>query len=311
MLRGDYLGFAAGGVAAAAAGCCAWWRWRGAAERRLGRASRGTVGEIRRFAVKGLSGDLLTSAELEADGGLPDDRRWALMKGGDEGAEFDPQNPQWVHKKHFYCAYSCAKEVWRLSTRYSDSTTELNIHVRESGEAGKFRLNDAAGRRQAEIFLGRHFGDDRLRIVSADVPHQFGNTPAGLKRWKYGRLLHIINTQTVADFSARAKCKVGYRRFRANVVLTLEQPWVEFEWVGRRVRIGSCVIEVVCRSVRCPAVNFNPDTGEEDCEVTTELPRLFPQHGPYLGVYARVVGAGTFRSGDPVCLLDAFGNPVG
>ena len=30
------------------------------------------------------------------------------------------------------------------------------------------------------------------------------------------------------------------------------------------------------------------------------LQQYFPEHGPYLGVYAQVVSGGTVRSGDPV-----------
>jgi MOSC domain-containing protein YiiM len=92
-------------------------------------------------------------------------------------------------------------------------------------------------------------------------------------------------------------------RFRPNVVVSGVPAWSEFDWVGKRVYIGSSVIlEVIGRAVRCEATNVDPrnGTGVEDHDVPAALARHFPMHGPYLGVYAIVVGGGTIGIGDGV-----------
>ena len=53
---------------------------------------------LHRYAVKGLSGDSLTSIELKSgEGTFEDDRRYALLY-EDSREEFDEDNPNWVYK---------------------------------------------------------------------------------------------------------------------------------------------------------------------------------------------------------------------
>lgn len=73
--------------------------------------------------------------------------------------------------------------------------------------------------------------------------------------------------------------------------------WAEFGWVGRTVALGGVTFAVVKRTVRCEGVNVDPAGGRE-LDIPGLLQRHFPQHGPYLGVYAQVVGGGVLRVGD-------------
>ena len=77
--------------------------------------------------------------------------------------------------------------------------------------------------------------------------------------------------------------------------------WREFEWVGRTISVGGAVLKVVKRTVRCEGVNVDPrGSGRADLDVPALLQKHFPQHGPFLGVYAQVVSAGEVRVGDRV-----------
>jgi uncharacterized protein YcbX len=92
------------------------------------------VTSLNRYAVKGLSGDALTSVELHWPGEtFPDDRRFALLrrqrgkrKDDEEeeqqqqqqrGAEFRPGT--WLHKENFLCAFTEPELLSRLKTSYS------------------------------------------------------------------------------------------------------------------------------------------------------------------------------------------------
>ena len=85
-------------------------------------------------------------------------------------------------------------------------------------------------------------------------------------------------------------------RFRANIIIDGVQAWGEFGWVGKNVNLGGVTFKVLSRTVRCAGVS--------DDEMGIDVPKLladnFPEYGPYLGVYAQVVGGGTVKLGDAV-----------
>ena len=91
-------------------------------------------------------------------------------------------------------------------------------------------------------------------------------------------------------------------RFRANIVVEGLPAWAEFDWVtqGHPIRIGTASLDVISRTVRCDGVNVDLATGKRDCDLPALLTKHFPQHGPYLGVYAQVVEGGRMECGDEV-----------
>ncbi len=180
--------------------------------------------------------------------------------------------------------------------------------------------------------------DVRVRLVESAVGmHHFGNTSVGFKSVKRpdgsasGSVVHIVNAETVRELSAAAGleesdasataatgCSVHEHarrgegplapsRFRPNIVLAGLPAWTEFDWVGKRVRIGTVTFEVLSRTVRCEATNVDARAGSG--RVVHDVPQLlqqhFPRHGPYLGVYARVVEGGSLRVGDAVAGVEA------
>ena len=60
------------------------------------------------------------------------------------------------------------------------------------------------------------------------------------------------------------------------------------------------MLHVIARTVRCDAINVDPVTGNRWAggrDLVGEIAGNFPEHGPYLGVYARVVGGGSMGIG--------------
>ena len=93
-------------------------------------------------------------------------------------------------------------------------------------------------------------------------------------------------------------------RFRPNLIVGGALPaWEEFSWVGREVRLGEATLRVISRTVRCEGVNADARRGsgeKADLDIPGLLSTHFPEHGPYLGVYAQVVEGGRVRLGDAV-----------
>ena len=116
-------------------------------------------------------------------------------------------------------------------------------------------------------------------------------------------------------------------RFRPNIVIDGLDPWEEFNWVGRSLRVvphGSnkdlssgdtdkipqIIVRVLTRTVRCEGVGIDPlDPSMEKLDIPKLLSKNYPQHGPYLGVYAslEVIGGDEkFGSGELLSVGDTL-----
>lgn len=70
---------------------------------------------------------------------------------------------------------------------------------------------------------------------------------------------------------------------RANVMVDGVEAWAEHEWVGRRVRLGSVVVEITETTIRCPATAVQPsgrDAGIRNMNPPKAIAPLPPPH-PY------------------------------
>lgn len=93
---------------------------------------------------------------------------------------------------------------------------------------------------------------------------------------------------------------LSIHRWRGNLWFDSKEPWVEFEWIGRNVRVGDAVLKVRERTDRCLATTANPDTGRRDADTLKTLETWGHQD---FSVRAEVIESGTVRIGDGVELL--------
>ena len=118
------------------------------------------------------------------------------------------------------------------------------------------------------------------------------------------RPISLFSIQTAQQIGNEIGSQVDKRRFRANIYLDLPalQPFVEDEFVGRSLRLGSkVVVSIVARDSRCMMVTLDPDTAEKAPAV---LKTIAQAHRGYAGVYGAVLTEGMVRNGDAVELLD-------
>jgi uncharacterized protein YcbX len=271
------------------------------------------VTHLRRFAVKGLAHDELQSVDLRPDHGFPNDRRWALQFGAQSfwawltsHRRFNPAAPTWLHKAHFLCAFTAGELLGKYETNYEDATDTLTVRLGAEGQKLLCaKLTDATQRAQVGTFFSAACGRE-VHVVSAPTSHHFGNTAAGFKHHPSGSIIHIVSADTVAALSQATGIVLDPSRFRPNLVLGGVPAWSEFEWVGKCVQVGGATLEVLQRTVRCDAINIDAAHGNT---AGIDLPALmalhFPEHGPYLGVYARVVTGGTVCLGDKLVVQES------
>jgi uncharacterized protein YcbX len=133
--------------------------------------------------------------------------------------------------------------------------------------------------------LSKRLGQPVTLARESDVMH-FDDGPVSL-----------LGRASLEALAAHRGEPVAAVRFRANVLLDTTSPFVEDEWVGREVAIGTALLRVTMRSPRCVMVDM----------ATADLPE---QHGNLLalgalseaciGVIAEVVRPGRMTVGDPV-----------
>ncbi|MGQ0664282.1 MAG: MOSC domain-containing protein [Pseudomonadota bacterium] len=245
------------------------------------------IAKIYRYPVKGLTPEPLSRAELAAGEGIPQDRRFALAHGA---ARIEPGRPQWLPKTNFLMLMR-NERLARLKTRFDEATGVLVVE-RDGKAVARANLLEAAGRVVIEQFFAAFLGAEcrgAPRLVESPG-HMFSDVSR--------KAVSIIGLASIRDLERVVRAPVDPRRFRANFYFDGGQPWQEFEWPGKEIRVGGARLSVIKRNARCAATNVDPETGIRDLNIPLALAEGF-RHAD-MGVYAEVVAGGTAAVGDPL-----------
>jgi uncharacterized protein YcbX len=218
----------------------------------------GTVAEIWRYPVKSMAGERLDSC-LVTDTGLEGDRRWALVDGTPNRAGKLYTNTQ-------------DARLMTYKARLAGQGVEVSTPAGGSRHLDDQFVAELAGVVSRPLTLRDHSG------INFDDSHVL-----------------VVNLATVAAFALEARVDIDRRRFRANFYIDGLEPDEEIQWLDRRVRAGSAVLEVIKRCERCAVVSRDPDT----TIASPELLRLLAQtNDTSMGVYCRVITPGVVAIGD-------------
>ncbi|MGH3096241.1 MAG: MOSC domain-containing protein [Streptosporangiales bacterium] len=120
----------------------------------------------------------------------------------------------------------------------------------------------------------------------------------------WGGSVSIVTTSSLDDLSRRlGRPADDGARFRATVVVDTGQapPFVEDDWVGKRVRLGTATVTVRGPLPRCAVVERRPGAGGQDARVLAALTPDRHHAGEIrFGVHADVEEPGTVAFGEPV-----------
>jgi hypothetical protein len=251
-----------------------------------------TIASLHRYAVKGLSPELLQEAKLTAGQHFPGDRLFAIENGP---SGFDPAAAEHLPKIR-YLMLMKQERLARLRTHFEDASHTLSIS--QGGRiAAAGDLRTASGREAIERFLTGYLGDELRgppKVLTAPPGYRFMDSRNGF--------LSIIDLASVAAIAAAAGRKsLDPLRFRANIYVQGFEAWGEFALVGRRLRIGEATVEAIKPIDRCAATDVDPSAGVRDVRIVELMESRFGHHD--CGIYARVVEGGVVRQGDRVVAL--------
>lgn len=231
-----------------------------------GHVRAGSVSALWRYPVKSMAGQALPRIDISWTG-LAGDRRWAFVRPDSQDRGFPWHTIRESPQMSNYVAL--------LSE--PDRPDRSRALVR-APNGGRYDVTDP--RLAAELGGG-------LRVMR-------------LYRGAFDAMpISVISDSTVSALCTLAHVPSNERRFRPNIVVTLDSgaAFEEDEWVGSAVRIGTAVVRMDRRDSRCIIVNVDPASGRSDSHL---LKVIGTARGACAGVYATTVRPGLINVGDPV-----------
>jgi uncharacterized protein len=238
-----------------------------------------------RYPVKGLGGIVVRSTSLQAGGGMPLDRAYAIESGAQR---FDPHTPKWLPKTNFLQLMR-NERLASLGLTFDEEGQVLTL-FRGGKQVAKGALQTKLGRQMIEQFLAAYMKADLKgppRIVSAPG-HSFTDIAE--------KALHLVNLESVRDLSRIVGADLDPMRFRANLYFEGLPAWEERRWAGRSILCGGATLKVFEETSRCEATSVDLETAQRGHSIPSALERIWGNKN--FGLYARVIAAGDIAAGD-------------
>jgi len=223
-----------------------------------------SVASLRRYPVKSMAGEGLGRVALNARGLVGD--RWYAVE--DAEGHFASGKSTRRFRRH--------DAVFEYAARTAD---EQRVIV--TGTEGTWTVGDPA----LDAVLSAAMATPVSVTPEREVAHQ-----------DMGQV-SLVSTATLAWCERTWGITADPRRLRVNLVVKAETPFVEEQWVGKDLLIGSARLRVVERTPRCRMIDIDQDGARADGRW---LKALAAERDHCIAVYADVTAAGEIAVGDQI-----------
>jgi uncharacterized protein YcbX len=281
----------------------------------------GTVSQLWRYPVKSMGGERLRDASLTWRG-IPGDRGWAV---------YDETGRGVTNAKRLAPLRACrvryqSEPVAGAASPTVEITLPDGASVLSDSADAAVRVSTLVGRPVSLRALGPAGTEAAPRLTLEGEPPEYARElmgvlpdepmpdlsefpPEKLRLLRQGNFfdampIHLLTGTTLATLTRAApESSWDERRFRPNLFVAADDGdgYPEQRWIGRRLRVGTAVLEIVTGCPRCVVVTQAVDELPQDHRVMRTLVR---ENRHTAGVYARVVAEGEVREDDEVALLD-------
>lgn len=234
--------------------------------------SVGAVAQLRRYPVKSMRGEQLTQAEVDGRG-MVGDREWAVYT--PDGGIGSGKSSRRFRRVNGLLGY-----------RATLDDAPGSVPLIESPAGQRFAADDP----EAGELLSAQL-DRPVRLgQETDIRHYDDSA------------LHLVSTATLRKVSDLLGEPVDVARFRPNLVLDVAgTDFVEDDWIGRELRLGSeVVVRLGAGMPRCVMVDLPQGELGADGRI---LKLLAAEHQLQLGLKVDVVRGGRIRLGDPAVMV--------
>lgn len=224
------------------------------------------VAALRRYPVKSMDGEELTSADVTPSG-IPGDRGWRLI----EKTTGRPASA----KRHAALMMCRARYLDEPVAGKALPPAEVILP-----DETKIRTDEP---KAAELFSQLLKTD--VEFVSA-IHGAFDAKP-----------LHLISTATLQNLAETTRLDFDARRFRPNILVgTSEFKRIEDTWVGKTIQVGTIHVSVLKPVQRCVMTTLPQPTLPAARGI---FETVFAEGGA-LGVYGEALASGAWKIGDAV-----------
>ena len=245
-----------------------------------------SVSEIWRHPIKAHGREALDQVELIAGKTMPWDRTWAVAH-----EQANCEGGQWASCANFSRGAK-APGLQAINARLDEAARQVTLTHPDLPEL-TFRPDEEADR--FLDWVAPIMPEDRAasaRIVTA--------SDRGMTDTDFASI-SLLNSATNREISEQAEQNLSMQRWRGNIHLTGLDPWEEFSWIGKKIRIGSTTLIIREPITRCMATTANPETGLRDADTLAAL-RTGWSHQDF-GIYGEVLVSGKMSRNDEVRIV--------
>ena len=105
--------------------------------------------------------------------------------------------------------------------------------------------------------------------------------------------ISLINMNSIKDFEKKIDYKIDHERFRGNIYINDIDPWLEFNWINKKILINDCSFMVLKKIRRCSATNLKLNSDRFDINVPQKLREVYGHIN--MGVYLKPLNDGTIN----------------
>ena len=265
----------------------------------------GAIATLWRYPVKSMMGEEINSS-IVTPRGLLGDRAYALVD-QTTGKVVSAKNPrQWPGMFRFRAVYVEAPDMHEGLPPVRITMPD-GVSVTSSQPGLDSFLSRAVG--SSVALQSQPPANPKLEEYWPDVEnlaHRETVTEEAMPPNSFfdGAVVHILTTSTLERLQTiYPGGRFEARRFRPNLVVApaaAEQGFLENEWVGRTLAIGSQVrLKVTCATGRCVMTTLAQGDLPKDVGI---LKAAVEGNGANVGIYASVERGGVIRAGDLVTL---------
>ncbi|MCR8725918.1 MOSC domain-containing protein [Frigidibacter sp. ROC022] len=246
----------------------------------------GTLAHIWRHPIKSHGRESLDHVTLAAGETLPGDRLWAVAHDASKA-----DGSAWVPCVNF----TRAAKVGSLTAIRSTLDEESGRIALTHPELPPLEFDPATEGQRMIDWVGPLMPADRARSVRlVQVPGR-GMTDTPFPS------ISLLNSATNQALSEAIGIDLSPERWRGNLLIDGLDPWAEWDWIGRSLRLGEAVLKVEARITRCNATKANPATGETDADTLGTLNATWGHQD--FGIYVTVAESGRIALGDRLELI--------